>query len=35
MFKESESGEKEINVKRTEEALETKPDIMVFLKLVK
>ena len=28
MFKESESGEKEINVKRTEEALETKPDII-------
>ena len=28
MFKESENGEKEINVKRTEEALETKPDII-------
>jgi Fe-S oxidoreductase len=28
MFKESEKGNKEINIKRTEEALETKPDII-------
>ena len=28
MFKESEPGNKEVNIKRTEEALETKPDII-------
>ena len=28
MFKEAEKGDKEINIKRTEEALETKPDII-------
>ena len=28
MFKEAENGDKEINIKRTEEALETKPDII-------
>ena len=28
MFKDSESGDKEVNIKRTEEALETKPDII-------
>ena len=28
MFKEAENGNKEINIKRTEEALETKPDII-------
>lgn len=28
MFKEAETGDKEINIKRTEEALETKPDII-------
>ena len=28
MFKDAENGDKEINIKRTEEALETKPDII-------
>ncbi|MBT4960861.1 MAG: (Fe-S)-binding protein, partial [Flavobacteriaceae bacterium] len=28
MFKDAEKGDKEINIKRTEEALETKPDII-------
>jgi len=28
MFKDAEKGNKEINIKRTEEALETKPDII-------
>ena len=28
MFKEAEAGEKEVNIERTEEALETKPDII-------
>ena len=28
MFKESEAGNKEVNIKRTEEALETKPEII-------
>ena len=28
MFKESETGKKEVNIKRTEEALETKPEII-------
>ena len=28
MFKESEPGNKEVNIKRTEEALETQPDII-------
>jgi Fe-S oxidoreductase len=28
MFKESETGSKEVNIKRTEEALETKPEII-------
>jgi len=28
MFKDAESGNKEINVERTEDALETKPDII-------
>ena len=28
MFKEAEKGSMEINIKRTEEALETKPDII-------
>ena len=27
-FKEAEKGDKEINIKRTEEALETKPDMI-------
>jgi hypothetical protein len=28
MFKDAEPGNKEINIERTEEALETKPDII-------
>ena len=28
MFKESEPGKQEVNIKRTEQALETKPDII-------
>jgi Fe-S oxidoreductase len=30
MFKDAEPGNKEINIERTEEALETKPDIIVL-----
>jgi Fe-S oxidoreductase len=31
MFKDAEPGNKEINIERTEEALETKPDIMYWV----
>jgi Fe-S oxidoreductase len=34
MFKDAEPGNKEINIERTEEALETKPDIIAGLSIL-